>query len=128
MTGNGFGCGKEIGPLESRSAQAASGDPTGREGSVFKENENEDFARKFGLVLSWRRLGDSVIGHFPAAFMKRFLPLALSVAGCLSPALEAADKPAEPDYPVTEDSKPHDGVPKGELFDFTFADSKIFPG
>lgn len=60
--------------------------------------------------------------------MKRFLPLALSIATCLSPALKAADKPNEPDYPLTEDSKPHEGVPKGEQFDFEFADSKIFPG
>jgi enterochelin esterase-like enzyme len=32
------------------------------------------------------------------------------------------------DYPLTEDSKPHDGVPKGEKFSFAFAESKIFPG
>jgi sugar lactone lactonase YvrE/predicted alpha/beta superfamily hydrolase len=39
-----------------------------------------------------------------------------------------AQKPAEPDFPLTEDSKPHDGVPKGELIKFTFGKSKIFPG
>ena len=35
---------------------------------------------------------------------------------------------AEPEFPLTEDSKPHDNVPKGELIKFEFADSKIFPG
>lgn len=35
---------------------------------------------------------------------------------------------AETDYPLTEDSKPHDGVPKGEFLKFEFAQSKIFPG
>src|SRR5260221_2390145 len=35
---------------------------------------------------------------------------------------------AETDYPQTEDSKPHDGVPKGELIKFDFEGSKIFPG
>jgi len=34
---------------------------------------------------------------------------------------------AETDYPLTEDSKPHDGVPQGELLKFTFDHSKIFP-
>jgi len=57
--------------------------------------------------------------------MKSFLPLALSIAVLLSvPALRAV----EPDYPLTEDSKPHDEVPKGEKIEFTFAESKIFPG
>jgi gluconolactonase len=32
------------------------------------------------------------------------------------------------DYPITEDSKPHEGVPKGEKLSCDFADSKIFPG
>ena len=35
---------------------------------------------------------------------------------------------AETDYPLTEDSKPHTGVPSGELLKFTFDSSKIFPG
>jgi len=57
--------------------------------------------------------------------MKHFLPLALSIATLLTaPALRAA----EPEFPLTEDSKPHDTVPKGELIKFEFADSKIFPG
>lgn len=57
--------------------------------------------------------------------MKRLLPLALSIATLLvAPAIHGA----EPDYPVTEDSKPHDNVPKGELIKFEFADSKVFPG
>ena len=32
------------------------------------------------------------------------------------------------EYPLTEDSKPQDGVPQGEVLKFTFAASKIFPG
>ncbi len=57
--------------------------------------------------------------------MKRLLPLALSAAMLLAaPALRAA----EPDYPVSEDSKAHDNVPKGELIEFEFAQSKVFPG
>ncbi|MDR3401524.1 MAG: SMP-30/gluconolactonase/LRE family protein [Chthoniobacter sp.] len=57
--------------------------------------------------------------------MKRLLPFALSFAALLAaPVLPAA----EPDYPVSEDSKPHDNVPKGELIKFDFAQSKIFPG
>jgi gluconolactonase len=35
---------------------------------------------------------------------------------------------AEPDFPLTEDSKPHDNVPKGDLIKLEFAQSKIFPG
>jgi len=35
---------------------------------------------------------------------------------------------AETDYPLTEDSKPHAGVPQGELLKFNFNGSKIFPG
>ena len=50
--------------------------------------------------------------------MKRFLPfLAL-----------AAFARAETDYQITEDSKPHEDVPKGELIKFQFDQSKIFPG
>ena len=56
--------------------------------------------------------------------MKHLLPLAASIALVLAvPALRA-----ETEFPLTEDSKPHDGVPKGELIKFQFADSKIFPG
>src|SRR5882672_5579502 len=50
--------------------------------------------------------------------MKRLLPIFLSLTLCA----------AEPDYPLTEDSKPHDNVPKGELIKLGFAQSKIFPG
>lgn len=32
------------------------------------------------------------------------------------------------DYPLTEDSKPKEGVPKGEKLSFVLSDSKIFPG
>lgn len=35
---------------------------------------------------------------------------------------------AETDYQITEDSKPHEAVPKGELIKFQFEQSKIFPG
>ena len=35
---------------------------------------------------------------------------------------------AETDYPLSEDSKPYDDVPKGELLKFTFDPAKIFPG
>ena len=31
-------------------------------------------------------------------------------------------------YPLTADSKPQEGVPKGEVLKFTFENSKIFPG
>ena len=67
-------------------------------------------------------------GRFTAccapAFMKKLLPLAASIALVLaSPVLRA-----ETEYQLTEDSKPHDGVPKGELIKFQFDDSKIFPG
>jgi len=55
--------------------------------------------------------------------MKRFLPLVLALA--ISTSLLPA---AEPDFPLTEDSKPHDNVPKGELIKFEFAQSKVFPG
>ncbi len=53
--------------------------------------------------------------------MKRFLPVALTLL--LSFALHA-----EPEFPLTEDSKPHENVPKGDLIKFEFAQSKIFPG
>ena len=51
-----------------------------------------------------------------------FLVLALLCAGL------AGTARAETDYPLTEDSKPHAGVPSGELIKFTFDHSKIFPG
>jgi gluconolactonase len=55
--------------------------------------------------------------------MFRPLPvLAAALAALLCP-LSAAD-----DYPLTPDSKPQDGVPKGEVLKFSFANSKIFPG
>jgi len=57
--------------------------------------------------------------------MKALLIFALSVATLVAVAASSA---AEPDYPVSEDSKPHDHVPKGDLLPFEFAQSKIFPG
>jgi sugar lactone lactonase YvrE/enterochelin esterase-like enzyme len=54
--------------------------------------------------------------------MKYLLPCALSIVAVI------AVRAAEPDYPVSEDSKVHDNVPKGELIKFDFAQSKIFPG
>ncbi len=56
--------------------------------------------------------------------MKRFLSLAASLALVLT----APVLLAETEYPLTEDSKPQEGVPKGEVLKFTFAESKIFPG
>ena len=35
---------------------------------------------------------------------------------------------AEPEFPLTADSKPQPDVPKGEVLKFTFEKSKIFPG
>jgi sugar lactone lactonase YvrE/enterochelin esterase-like enzyme len=52
--------------------------------------------------------------------MKRLMPLLLSFALTLNA--------AEPDYPVGPDSKPQEGVPKGEVVKGTFDSSKIFPG
>ena len=43
-------------------------------------------------------------------------------------ALSIALPAAEPDYPVSEDSKPRDDVPRGEILTFEFSQSKIFPG
>ncbi len=54
--------------------------------------------------------------------MNRILPIAVALF------LSALAFCAEPDYPLTEDSKPHDNVPKGELIKFDFEQSKIFPG
>jgi sugar lactone lactonase YvrE/enterochelin esterase-like enzyme len=53
--------------------------------------------------------------------MHRLLPIVLACCARLALAVE-------PEYPLTEDSKPHDDVPKGELIKFEFANSKIFPG
>lgn len=55
--------------------------------------------------------------------MNNLLPLA-----ALSLLLTSTVLRAEVEYPLTADSKPRDGVPKGEVQKFTFADSKIFPG
>jgi len=54
--------------------------------------------------------------------MNRIVPIALALF------LSSRAFCAEPDYPLTEDSKPHDNVPKGELIKFDFDQSKIFPG
>lgn len=51
------------------------------------------------------------------------ISLALAFAGAA-----LAQKNDEEQYPLTEDSKPHDGVPKGEMMKFTFSESSIFPG
>ena len=52
---------------------------------------------------------------------KTFLNALLAVA--LSVSLHAAD-----DYVPGPDSKPQEGVPKGEVTKYTFDQSKIFPG
>jgi len=54
--------------------------------------------------------------------MKRLLPF------LLVPLVASSLLAAEPEFPLTEDSKPQDGVPKGELIKFDFAESKVFPG
>ncbi|HEY2343042.1 MAG TPA: SMP-30/gluconolactonase/LRE family protein [Chthoniobacteraceae bacterium] len=56
--------------------------------------------------------------------MSRRIP-ALLIAACFSfsASVRAAD-----DYPLGPDSKPQEGVPKGEVLQFTFDQSKIFPG
>ncbi len=51
-----------------------------------------------------------------------FLVLAATLAVLVCP-LFGAD-----DYPLTPDSQPQDGVPKGEVIKFTFAESTVFPG
>jgi len=56
--------------------------------------------------------------------MKSRLLASLLVASCATPLFSAP----EPEYPLTEDSKLHEGVPKGEVLKFTFEKSKIFPG
>ena len=67
----------------------------------------------------------SLVNFHPPDFMKQFLPLVLSLAALMA---TPPSRAAEPDYPVSEDSKPHDNVPKGEMIKFDFAQSKIFPG
>ena len=49
--------------------------------------------------------------------------LALAFAGAAF-----AQKTPATEYPITEDSKPHDGVPRGEVLKFVLEGSKIFPG
>ena len=56
------------------------------------------------------------------------IPAALSLLLAFHSTALHAQKPAEPDFPLTGDSKPQEGVPKGELMKFTFEQSKIFPG
>lgn len=59
--------------------------------------------------------------------MTRLLPvLAVSVAFLIAPL--AATTFGADDYPLTLDSKPQEGVPKGEVLKFTFEKSKVFPG
>jgi hypothetical protein len=59
--------------------------------------------------------------------MSRLLPsLAVALAAFVAPlpySLRAAD-----DYTPGPDSKPQEGVPKGEVLKFSFDKSKIFPG
>lgn len=52
---------------------------------------------------------------------------ALFLATCLAGQLAYAQAPAEK-YPVDSASVAHSGVPRGEMIQFTFAESKIFPG
>jgi len=64
------------------------------------------------------------------------LSFLLSFAPCVLPQQSA--QPAQPyiitppapsnDYALTEDSKPHPGIPQGLILHFTMADSHIFPG
>ena len=55
--------------------------------------------------------------------MKKLLAVLALAVTCAAPPLRAAD-----DYPLTEDSKAHEGVPKGEVLRFAFEKSVIFPG
>jgi len=54
--------------------------------------------------------------------MMKSLP-AFAAALLFGPALFA-----QTDYPLTDDSKPHDNVPKGEITKYVFDHSKVFPG
>jgi gluconolactonase len=87
--------------------------------------------RSYGFLLGnpereESRLADGgEVRHFCAAMMKPILPL----TACLISLLAAADLlRGETDYPLTDDSKVHEDVPKGELLKFQFEQSKIFPG
>src|SRR2546423_5406929 len=51
--------------------------------------------------------------------------LSLAVSFCV---LAVALAQTAENYPVSPDSKPQPGVPKGEVLKFTFENSKIFPG
>src|SRR5262252_3776625 len=51
------------------------------------------------------------------------LPVLITVSAATGARLRAAD-----DYQPGPDSKPQDGVPKGTVEKFIFAQSKIFPG
>jgi gluconolactonase len=53
--------------------------------------------------------------------MHRYLAVSLSLVAPLI-------LRAETEYPLTEDSKPQNNVPKGELIKFQFDQSKVFPG
>jgi gluconolactonase len=68
----------------------------------------------------------NLISPFAAAYrlIVVAMMLALPVVGSLR--LEAG--PWDEQYVPGPDSKPQEGVPKGETFDFTFNQSKIFPG
>jgi gluconolactonase len=51
----------------------------------------------------------------------------LSFAICIATLPVVLAQTAE-DYPLSADSKPQPGVPKGEVLKFTFENSKVFPG
>ncbi|MEI6873489.1 MAG: hypothetical protein WCL08_14520, partial [Verrucomicrobiota bacterium] len=53
--------------------------------------------------------------------MKRLIPLILVLSASIH-------LWAEPEFPLTEDSKVQENVPKGELIKFQFDQSKIYPG
>jgi gluconolactonase len=63
-------------------------------------------------------------GRHVVKLSRAFLSLALSLSILLP---VAAQQPAD-DYKPGPDSKPQDGVPKGEVLKFSFDKSKIFPG
>src|ERR1043165_441664 len=53
----------------------------------------------------------------------RTIPISLVAILFMAPVIQAAD-----DYQLGPDSKPQEGVPKGEVTKHTFDKSKIFPG
>ena len=57
--------------------------------------------------------------------MKPFRLSSLLILPCLLAVAAAAQAPR---YPVGPDSRPQEGVPKGEVLHFTFNHSRIFPG